>query len=36
MVEEGTKKQLGHWPVPEGTCGEVAEGDLGSQMSSLP
>lgn len=36
MVEEGTDRQLGHWLVPEGTCEEVAEGDLGSQMSSLP
>lgn len=35
MVEEGTDKQLCRRPVPEGACEEMAEGDLGSQMSSL-
>lgn len=35
MVEEGTDRLLGHLQVPEGACGDVAEGDLGSQMSSL-
>lgn len=35
MVEEGTDWQLCRRPVPEGACEEMAEGDLGSQMSSL-